>query len=139
MAEWNKRTLNFAFINLIRQYETIYRRCIYRQDIPRESCGSMLNGKWPEEALMKDIAAENNLSETAFIVKEGDYYRLRWFTPVSEIGLCGHATLASGFVVLNFYDKEADEVTFVTRSGKLTVKRKEGMYEMQFPNIPLEG
>ena len=94
--------------------------------------------KWPEEALMKDIAAENNLSETAFIVKEGDYYRLRWFTPVSEIGLCGHATLASGFVVLNFYDKEADEVTFVTRSGKLTVKRKEGMYEMQFPNIPLE-
>ena len=94
--------------------------------------------QWPEEQLMMNIASENNLSETAFIVREEENYRLRWFTPTCEVGLCGHATLASGFVILNYYDKEADSVTFNTQGGLLTVSRKDDMYEMLFPNIPLE-
>lgn len=94
--------------------------------------------EWPDEGLMMNIASENNLSETAFVVKEGDGYHLRWFTPTCEVGLCGHATLASGFVILNYYDKEDERVTFCTIAGELVVSRKEDMYEMLFPNIPLE-
>lgn len=94
--------------------------------------------QWPEERLMMNIAMENNLSETAFIVKEETGYRLRWFTPTCEVGLCGHATLASGFVLLNYYEKEAESVIFHTLGGDLTVRRKDDMFEMQFPNIPLE-
>lgn len=94
--------------------------------------------KWPDEQLMMNIAAENNLSETAFIVKEDDNYHLRWFTPTCEVGLCGHATLASGFAVLNYYEEKATSVTFNTKGGTLTVSKKDGMYEMLFPNIPLE-
>lgn len=87
---------------------------------------------------MMNIASENNLSGTAFIVREEENYRLRWFTPTCEVGLCGHATLASGFVILNYYDKGATSVTFNTQGGLLTVSRKDDMYEMLFPNIPLE-
>lgn len=94
--------------------------------------------EWPSKELMMSVAMENNLSETAFIVKEDTGYHLRWFTPTCEVGLCGHATLASGFVLLNYYEKEAESVTFDTLSGKLTVCRKGDMYEMVFPNIPLE-
>ena len=94
--------------------------------------------QWPNEQLMMDIAMENNLSETAFIVKEEDIYHLRWFTPTCEVGLCGHATLASGFTILNFYDKDSDKVTFKTLAGNLTVSRSNGMYELLFPNIPLQ-
>lgn len=93
--------------------------------------------EWPEEAVMKGIALENNLSETAFIVKEKEGYHLRWFTPACEVGLCGHATLASGYTILNFYEKEADSVVFNTLGGQLTVSRKGNLYEMLFPNIPL--
>ena len=94
--------------------------------------------QWPEEKLMMQIAMENNLSETAFVVKESGGYHLRWFTPTCEVGLCGHATLASGFVVLNYYEQGADSVTFSTKGGDLTVDKKGEMYEMRFPNIPLE-
>lgn len=93
--------------------------------------------KWPEEEIMKGIALENNLSETAFIVKEGEAYHLRWFTPTCEVGLCGHATLASGYTILNFYEKEAEAVHFTTLGGELTVSKKGNLYEMLFPNIPL--
>ena len=58
---------------------------------------------WPSESLMMSVAFENNFSETAFTVREGDSYRLRWFTPNSEVDLCGHATLATAFVLLNFF------------------------------------
>lgn len=94
--------------------------------------------KWPKEQLMMSIAAENNLSETAFIVKEEEHYRLRWFTPTCEVDLCGHATLASGFVVLNYYEEGASSVTFNTQGGILSVSKKDGMYEMLFPNVALE-
>ena len=85
------------------------------------------------EDFMQKLAAENNLSETAFLVREGEGWRLRWFTPGTEVDLCGHATLASSFVVLNHEDKEKDVVQFYTRSGTLTVARKDGQYEMDFP------
>lgn len=85
-----------------------------------------------DEAMMK-LAMENNLSETAFIVREKAGYRLRWFTPGTEVELCGHATLASAFVILNFYEKGSAEVRFNTLSGELTVLKKGSRYEMIFP------
>ena len=64
--------------------------------------------KWPAEASMMKLAMENNLSEMAFIVKEDAGYHLRWFTPGTEVELCGHATLASSFVILNYYETESE-------------------------------
>ena len=94
--------------------------------------------KWPAEASMMKLAMENNLSETAFIVKEPEGYHLRWFTPGSEIELCGHATLASAFVILNFVEPESSSVSFSTMSGMLTVTRKGDLYEMDFPTYELK-
>lgn len=93
--------------------------------------------QWLPEALMQNIAMENNLSETAFCVKGGGYYHLRWFTPGGEIDLCGHATLATAFVLANFVEPEAAEFSFETKSGRLTVKRKNHLYEMDFPVFEL--
>ena len=93
--------------------------------------------RWPSEAAMMQLAMENNLSETAFIVKELEGYRLRWFTPGTEVELCGHATLASAFVMLNFYEPHSDVVRFNTMSGLLTVRRKGKLYEMDFPTYAL--
>ncbi len=93
---------------------------------------------WPEEKWMMQLAGENNLSETAFIVKEESGYHLRWFTPGTEVELCGHATLASAFVILNYYDKDAEKVEFNTISGKLTVVRRGDLYEMDFPTYELK-
>lgn len=92
---------------------------------------------WPAEESMMKLAMENNLSETAFIVKEDEGYHLRWFTPGTEVELCGHATLASAYVVLNHYEPESDEVSFNTLSGVLTVTRKNDLYEMDFPAYEL--
>ena len=88
--------------------------------------------KWMTDEDMMKLARENNLSETAFIVKEAEGYRLRWFTPGTEVDLCGHATLASAYVILEHYEK-TDRVEFITRSGRLTVTRRDGLYEMDFP------
>jgi PhzF family phenazine biosynthesis protein len=93
---------------------------------------------WPSEESMMKLAMENNLSETAFIVKEKHGYHLRWFTPGTEIELCGHATLASAFVILNYYESESQEVQFDTLSGILTVTRKGSLYEMDFPTYDLK-
>lgn len=70
------------------------------------------------EDLMQKIAIENNLSETAFAVPEGSRWRLRWFTPGGEIDLCGHATLATAYVLFRFYLPEAEEIVFDTLSGR---------------------
>ena len=79
---------------------------------------------WPDAALMQNIAAENNLAETAFFVKTGPgAYDLRWFTPNSEVDLCGHATLASAHVIFRFVDPALNDVRFQTRSGELKVGR----------------
>lgn len=95
--------------------------------------------KWINDDLMLNIAKENNLSETAFTVKEGDSYRLRWFTPGGEIDLCGHATLATAFVLSNFVDKEAENFSFITLSGELVVTKKDDLFEMNFPTYELKS
>jgi PhzF family phenazine biosynthesis protein len=92
--------------------------------------------RWPEDALLQSIAAENNLSETAFLVKDGARYALRWMTPVTEVELCGHATLAAAFVILNHLAPTLDEVTFDTLSGELRVHRGNGGLHMDFPALP---
>ena len=94
--------------------------------------------KWPSDEFMMKLAMENNLSESAFIVKETEGYHLRWFTPGTEVVLCGHATLASAFVILNYYEPDNDIVQFNTLSGLLTVKRTDKMYEMDFPTYELK-
>ena len=73
---------------------------------------------WPSESSMMNLAMENNLSETAFIVKEEKGYHLRWFTPGTEVELCGHATLASAFVILNYYETSKESVKFNILSGE---------------------
>ena len=83
--------------------------------------------------IMQKIAFENNLSETAFLYKKGNKYNLRWFTPSFEIDLCGHATLASAFVVFNYIERDINSVNFKTISGVLRVSKKEDLYEMTFP------
>ena len=93
---------------------------------------------WLSEELMMNITRENNFSETAFTVKEGEKYHLRWFTPGGEIDLCGHATLATAFVLLNFYEKNAPRVVFTTLSGDLIVSKKGDLYEMEFPAYDLK-
>ncbi|MCR5481761.1 MAG: PhzF family phenazine biosynthesis protein [Clostridia bacterium] len=94
--------------------------------------------KWPDEKTMFNITLENNFSETAFAVKEGDKYHLRWFTPGGEIDLCGHATLATGFVVLSFYEQGSKSIIFKTLSGDLTVSKSGNLLEMEFPAYKLQ-
>jgi PhzF family phenazine biosynthesis protein len=95
---------------------------------------------WLPDAVMQAIAAENNLSETAFLVPEGangDEYRLRWFTPTVEVDLCGHATLASAFVVFRSLLPGRSEIVFQTgKAGKLTVARDGDLLAMDFPCRP---
>jgi PhzF family phenazine biosynthesis protein len=90
--------------------------------------------KWLDDQTMRNIAAENNLAETAFFVKEPDGYRLRWFTPEVEVDLCGHATLATAFVLFNYLDPSSNEVTFNTRSGMLAVQKENDLLSMNFPS-----
>ncbi len=93
--------------------------------------------QWLDDDLMQAIAVENNLSETAYFVPKGDGFELRWFTPAAEVDLCGHATLASAYVVFSHISPEAEEVAFDTRSGRLTVTRgKDGSLAMDFPSQP---
>jgi len=94
--------------------------------------------QWLDERVMMDITRENNFSETAFTVKEGDKYHLRWFTPGGEIDLCGHATLACAYVLLRFYMPGSNEVTFTTMSGDLVIRKKGELLEMEFPAYDLK-
>ena len=88
------------------------------------------------EALMQDIAAENNLSETAFVLRDGNAFGLRWFTPTVEVDLCGHATLAAAFVLMTEIDPARNEITFRTRSGLLPVRRGAGgEFVLDFPAL----
>lgn len=94
--------------------------------------------EWLPEEVMMNITLENNFSETAFTVKEGDKYHLRWFTPGGEIDLCGHATLACAYVLLNHYISGEKSVTFKTLSGDLVVTEKDDLLEMEFPAYDLK-
>ncbi|MBI1342174.1 MAG: PhzF family phenazine biosynthesis isomerase [Terrimonas sp.] len=92
---------------------------------------------WADDALLQNIALENNLSETAYFVPTSDHFadfELRWFTPELEIDLCGHATLAAAFVIFNYLDFEKTEVSFATKSGKLVVEKRADVYVMDFPS-----
>jgi len=92
---------------------------------------------WLPGDVMQAVAAENNLSETAFFVPEGEGYRLRWFTPTTEVDLCGHATLASGFVVFRWLQPERRRITFETeQAGSLTVARDGDLLALDFPSRP---
>lgn len=88
---------------------------------------------YPEDELLRRIAAENNVSETAFLVPDNGNYRLRWFTPTVEVPLCGHATLASAAVVMERLQPGRTTVTFDSASGPLTVRRMGDRYVMNFP------
>ena len=93
--------------------------------------------RWLKDETMQAIAAENNLAETAFVVRESDRYRIRWFTPMIEEELCGHATLAASFVLLTFFEPDAEEVRYTSVSGDLSVKRRGDLFELNFPTYAL--
>lgn len=91
---------------------------------------------WVRDEVLQAIAVENNLSETAFFVPTGKGFHLRWFTPVAEVDLCGHATLASAHVLFEILGYPERTIEFETRSGMLIVERKDGLLAMDFPAIP---
>ena len=96
-----------------------------------------LDGARPD-AWMQRVAAEMNLSNTAFVLREGDAFRLRWFTPTTEVPLCGHATLASAHALWSTGRLGADQETrFDTKSGRLTARRVGTRIQMDFPSIPV--
>src|SRR5581483_2021675 len=92
--------------------------------------------RWLPDDVLQAIAAENNLAETAFFVPRGEEFDLRWFTPTVEVDLCGHATLASGFVLMTKLEPQRRRATFHTRSGALTVERDGERLTMDFPAQP---
>lgn len=100
--------------------------------------GVCLLAEWLNNSVLQSIAAENNLSETAFLVKNEMGYDLRWFTPEIEVDLCGHATLASAFVIFNYLDNSFDAVRFDSKSGPLTVTRHDDLLAMDFPSRKAE-
>jgi len=91
---------------------------------------------WLPDATLQAIAAENNLSETAYFVKQGERYHLRWFTPSVEVNLCGHATLASAWVLWEKLGERSPLIRFDTRSGELRVTRADGLLWLDFPADP---
>ena len=93
---------------------------------------------FPSEEIMQSIATENNLSEPAFVVKENDRYHIRWITPKSEIDFCGHATLATAFVLFNYYAQDADSLNLYGQIGEFTVLRSGELIRMKFPAYRLE-
>jgi len=95
-------------------------------------------GSWLDDATLQSIAAENNLSETAFLVGGDGEYEIRWMTPVDEVDLCGHATLASAFVLFGEAEKGREEIVFRSRSGELRVRREGDLLTMDFPARPAQ-
>ncbi|MGO8915159.1 MAG: PhzF family phenazine biosynthesis protein [Stellaceae bacterium] len=93
--------------------------------------------EWLPDAVLQAIAAENNLSETAFLRREGEDYALRWFTPAVEVDLCGHATLASAYAIFRFLEPWREQVEFRTlKAGRLSVARRGDLLAMDFPARP---
>ena len=91
---------------------------------------------WLPDDVMLNIAMENNLAETAYFVPNGEGYDLKWFTPTVEMDLCGHATLASAYLIFEVLGADKTKLSFHTRSGELTVEKKDGRYELDFPARP---
>lgn len=92
--------------------------------------------KWLEDDVLLSVAEENNLSETAFIVPTKNGFHIRWFTPTTEVDLCGHATLAAAFVIFNELNYQHESISFESKSGILTVIKKEALLVMDFPAQP---
>lgn len=97
-----------------------------------------LMNEWLPDELMKKIAFENNLSETAFVIGGNGTYQLRWFTPEGEIDLCGHATLATSYVIMSFIEPERTFVQFHTKGGLLTIRRQSDQFYMELPEFPIK-
>ncbi|MEL1241775.1 PhzF family phenazine biosynthesis protein [Flavobacterium flavipallidum] len=96
--------------------------------------------EWISSSIMQKIAAENNLAETAFYVKNGDMYEIRWFTPTVEVDLCGHATLAAAYVLFNFENHTDNLIQFYSeRSGNLTVTKEGDLLSLNFPADEFEA
>ena len=91
---------------------------------------------WLDDQTLQSIAAENNLSETAFLVGGSGRYEIRWMTPAAEVDLCGHATLASAFVLFGDAEKARDEIVFTSKSGELKVRREGDLLTLDFPSRP---
>lgn len=100
--------------------------------------GVCILGSWLSDDIMQKIASENNLSETSFIVKEANGFRIRWFTPILEVDLCGHATLASAHVFFNHHAYPHDKIVFNSKSGPLPVSKEGDFLKMDFPEDPLQ-
>jgi predicted PhzF superfamily epimerase YddE/YHI9 len=98
----------------------------------------LLDSEWLPDDLMQRIAFENNLAETAFVLPQGKSFGLRWFTPTVEIDLCGHATLASAFILFTEHGHKSDEIGFQSKSGILKVARQSDRYVLDFPSRPGE-
>ena len=94
--------------------------------------------EWLPDDTLQQIAEENNLSETAYFVDQGDHFHLRWFTPECEVRLCGHATLATTHVLFNHLGYTKNEIAFKTQAGMLRVQRAGDAYSLKFPNEPLD-
>lgn len=92
--------------------------------------------EWLPDRTLQSIAAENNLAETAYFVRNGGNYHLRWFTPACEVDLCGHATLASAYVLFHELNEPDERVRFDTKSGELVVRREGELLVMDFPSRP---
>lgn len=92
--------------------------------------------EWLTDEIMQSIAEENNLSETAFFIPKGNGFHIRWFTPTSEVDLCGHATLATAYVLYDILDCKNDKLVFDSRSGMLTVTKDNEWFVMNFPAQP---
>lgn len=94
--------------------------------------------RWLPDATMQAIAAENNLAETAFFIPEGKDFALRWFTPTVEVDLCGHATLATGYVVAECLEPGRTSMSFASRGGRLSVERRGALYVLDFPALEIK-
>lgn len=106
-----------------------------REPFSGNPAGVCLLDKWLPDEMLQSIAAENNMSETAFLVPREDDYDLRWFSPAVEVDLCGHGTLASAHVIFDVVSKDAKRVTFMSKSGRLSVEKQDGLLWLDFPSL----
>ena len=94
--------------------------------------------RWLPDTVLQSVAAQNNLAETAFFIQDGDSFQLRWFAPSAEVDLCGHATIATAHVIYEELGSKTPVLRFNTRSGLVSVARRDGQLKMDLPRLPLQ-